>query len=333
MSESEGYWKRYWDRRIDRRRMLQGGAIGAAGALAAFYAACGGSANNKAPNTANSAATTGGAPGKTSTVTGGIAPVTGSVAAGGALAIPTLASTPIPLAAGVPGGKMNLALTLEPTTLDPLNAISGGDYPYGLAVYDTFINIHHFNTDPALSLTDKWEIIDPTHINFHIRPGVTFHDGSPFDAANYQWNMKRLQDPANKGVSLGQLSDIDHIDTPDPATAAMVLKQPNAAIFFAIGAYTASPVSRQAVEKSGDKFKSHPVGTGPFIFQEWVTGSHVTVKKNPNYWGKDVAGKALPYLDQITFTAIPDPNTQFANLQAGSVDFSGIGSLNLLNPA
>jgi peptide/nickel transport system substrate-binding protein len=184
-----------------------------------------------------------------------------------------------------------------------------------------------------LSLAQGWEIPEPTHINFHLRPGVTFHDGSPFDSANYQWNMKRLQDPANKGVSLGQLSSIDHVDTPDPQTVSMVMKEPNAAIFFALGAYTASPVSRQAVEKSGDKFKSNPVGTGPFSFVEWVTGSHVTVKKNPNYWMKDVAGKQLPYLDQVTFTAIPDPNTQFANIQAGSVDYTGIGSLNLLDPA
>lgn len=332
MDESRGYRGGYWDRRLSRRRALRGGAVGVAGAMAAFYAACGGSTKN---NAVNKAATSGAAPApaRTTTATGGIAPLTGTTAAGGSLAIPASQSTAIPLVAGVPGGKLNLAQTLEPATLDPLAALSGGDYVYGETMYDFFVAIRHFNTDPTTSLAEKWEIVDPTHINFHIRQGVQYHDGSPFDSANYQWNMKRLQDPANKGVSLGQLSGIDHIDTPDPQTAAMVLKEPNAAIFYALGAYTATPVSRTAFEKFGDKFKSNPVGTGPFIFQEWVTGSHVTVKKNPNYWMKDVAGKALPYLDQVTITAIPDPNTQFANLQAGTIDYAGLGSLNLLTPA
>ncbi|GEM_PF-129190 len=338
MSDGHEYWNGYWQRRLSRRRMLRGSAVGVAGGLAAFYAACGSSNNNKAPNAGTKApaaggAATGAAPARTSTVTGGLAPLQGTAQTGGALALPVPATTAIPLANGQPGGKLNLATGLEPTTLDPLNAISGGDYVFGEAMYDFFVAIRHFTLDLDHSLAQKFELVDPTHLTFHLRPGVKFHDGSDFDAANYQWNMKRLQDPANKGVSLGQLSDIDHIDTPDPMTLNMVLKQPNAAIFNSLAAYTAVPVSRTAVEKFGDKFKSNPVGTGPFSFGEWVTGSHVTVKKNANYWMKDGAGKQLPYLDQVTITVIPDPNTQFANIQSGTVDYTGIGSLNLLDPA
>ena len=86
--------------------------------MAAFYAACGGS-------TKNNAATSGAAPAPARTVTA-VAPLTGTSAAGGTLAIPASQSTPIPLAAGTPGGKLNLAQTLEPATLDPLAALSGG---------------------------------------------------------------------------------------------------------------------------------------------------------------------------------------------------------------
>ncbi|HZU77934.1 MAG TPA: ABC transporter substrate-binding protein, partial [Dehalococcoidia bacterium] len=335
MDESRGYWGRYWDRRLSRRRVLRGSAAGAAGLMAAWAAACSSSSNNSNSNAAKSAtnASTVANTARTSTPTGGAAPLTGTATAGGALAIPQPATTAIPLANGTPGGSINLATTLDATTLDPLNAISGGDYVFGETIYDFFIAIRHFTLDLDHSLSDKFELVDPLHLNFHIRPDIKFHDGSAFDSANYQWNMQRLQNPANKGVSLGQLTSIDHIDTPDPQTAAMVLKEPNAAIFYALAAYTAAPVSRQAVEKSGDQFKSHPVGTGPFVFKEWVTGSHMTVTKNPNYWMKDSAGKQLPYLDSATITIIPDPNTQFANIQSGTVDYTGIGSLNLLDPA
>lgn len=341
MAESSEYWARFWQRRIDRRGALRGGLGGLAGLAALGLAACGGNSNNNKSSNANSSNSSAGATkaaasaaaAKTSTATGGLAPLQGTAQAGGALALPKPDTTAIPLANGQFGGKFNLATTLEPTTLDPLNAISGGDYVFGEAMYDFFVAIRHFTLDLDHSLAQSFELVDPEHITFHLRPGIKFHDGSDFDAANYQWNMQRLQNPANKGVSLGQLSDIDHIDTPDAMTANMVLKQPNAAIFNSLAAYTAVPVSRQAVEKYGDKFKSNPVGTGPFTFVEWVTGSHVTVKKNPNYWMKDGAGKQLPYLDQVTMTVIPDPNTQFANLQSGTVDYSGIGSLNLLDPA
>ena len=73
------------------------------------------------------------------------------------------------------------------------------------------------------------------------------------------------------------------------------------AFFSAIGTiYGAGIVSRAAVEKWGKEFTSHPVGTGPFVFDQWVPGSHVTVKRNPTYWENDAAGKSLPYVDEVT---------------------------------
>jgi peptide/nickel transport system substrate-binding protein len=329
MVESSDYWQKFGRRRIDRRRALSGGLAGLA---ALGLAACGSSSNNK-KNAGSSANTGNSATRAASTPSGGIVLPQGTSAAGTGVAIPAAVNTPIPLQAGSFGGKLTLAQTLEPSSLDPLSAISGGDPPYYMPMYDYFVAIRHFNTDPTTSLAQKWEIVDDTHIAFHLRPGVQFHDGTPWDSANWQWNMQRLLNPANKAIAAGSLASIDHIETPDPQTAVMVLKEPNAAIFFALGAPTVSPVSRTAQEKFGDKFKSNPVGTGPFTFVEWVTGSHVTVKRNPNYWMKDVNGKQLPYLDQVTVTSIPDANTQFANVQSGSVDYAGLTSLNLLAPA
>jgi ABC-type transport system substrate-binding protein len=84
--------------------------------------------------------------------------------------------------------------------------------------------------------------------------------------------------------------------------------------------------SPTAVEKWGKEFTSHPVGTGAFVFDQWVPGSHVTVKRNPSYWEKDGAGKALPYLDEVKIQAIPDETVRYANLQTGDVHYAGLGT-------
>jgi peptide/nickel transport system substrate-binding protein len=65
---------------------------------------------------------------------------------------------------------------------------------------------------------------------------------------------------------------------------------------------------------------NHPVGTGPFMFKEWVVNDHLTVVKNPNYWRKDSAGRPLPYLDQITFRPIIDPVQRLNALRSGQLN-------------
>ncbi len=60
-------------------------------------------------------------------------------------------------------------------------------------------------------------------------------------------------------------------------------------------------------------------GTGPFVFKEWVTGDHVTLTKNPNYWNASAGG---PYLDAVTFKPIADPTATLNALQAGDIDIS-----------
>ncbi|MGI8553925.1 MAG: ABC transporter substrate-binding protein [Dehalococcoidia bacterium] len=238
--------------------------------------------------------------------------------------------TPVPIQLGTLGGKLRVAVTLAPGTLDAHLPVSGGDTVYLSMLYDGLITNRHFLPDPNFSLAEKWEIVDPTTIVFHLRQGVQFHDGTPFNADAVKWNLTRILDPATKSVGRSYLTDVDHVETPDQSTVCLILKQPNATlIYFLGGVYGVGMVSPTAQQKSGKEFGSKPVGTGPFSFVEWASGSHVTVKRNPNYWLKDSAGKQLPYLDEVTITAIPDDTVRFANLQTGAQDMAGINNKDL----
>src|SRR5690606_981667 len=64
-----------------------------------------------------------------------------------------------------------------------------------------------------------------------------------------------------------------------------------------------------------------PVGTGPFVFKEYVKGSYIAMERNPTYWGKDEKGKALPYLDRLVMQVVPDPTTRTLAMSKGDVDY------------
>lgn len=301
MDQRDNYWTRTAARRLSRRRAV---GLAGSGMAAAFLAACGGG-NDAKPGTA--------------------AP-SGSASAASSTAPDPLAGLNA-LVAGKSGGKLKLGVTLETGTLDPHVPGSGGDAPYLALFYNALVGLDKLTPDPKYSLAEKWEIADPTTIVFTLRKDVKFHDGTPFDSAAVKYNVTRILDPSLKATWASQLSSIDRVETPDQYTARFILKQPDAPLIFNMASiYGAGMVSPTAVEKYGKDFKSHPVGTGPFVFDTWVPGDHVTGKRSPNYWEKDSAGKSLPYLDEVTIQPIPDDTVRYANIQTGDVQAAGLAS-------
>lgn len=282
-------------RAVSRRVFVRSVAAGGLGLAGAYLGACGGGGSGTARSTAQPAAQ----------ATGAAATVK-------------------------PGGTLKLAYGLEPSSLDPHVGNSGGDDYYWYSIFDNLVAYdQRFVSQPDLSLAQKWEIADPTTIVFQLRPGVKFHDGTDFNAEVVKWNIERVLNPDVKSTARSFLLSIDRVETPDPLTARFVLKEPNAALMGLLGGRGGAMVSRAAVEKLGKEFGSRPVGTGPFQFVEWAPGDHVTVKKNPTYWGKDANGVPLPYLDQAIYRIIPDPTVSFANLTTGEVHLAGINPKDL----
>lgn len=276
--------------------------ITGSGAVAAYLAACGGDDDDDKPG-------------------GSASP--GNNSGGSANAEAGLAG----LIAGKAGGKLRVGVTLETGTLDPHVPLSGGDAPYLNLFFNGLVGNDKLNPEPTASLAEKWEVVDPQTIVFTLREGVKFHDGTDFNAEAVKFNVERIQTPDLKATWASQLSAIERVETPDPRTARFILKQPDAPLIFNMSSvYGAGMISPAALEKHGTNFKTNPVGTGPFVFSEWIPGDHVTGKRNPNYWEKDKAGAALPYLDEVTITPIPDDTVRYANLQTNEVQVAGIAS-------
>ncbi len=152
-----------------------------------------------------------------------------------------------------------------------------------------------------------------TEFTFKLRKGITFHDGTPFNAEAVRVNVERLRTGKYKRSSL--MKPVKELKIIDDYTVQFILKEPFGAFVNAVAHPGTLIMSPKAIETYGDKVNRNPVGTGPFIFVEWVSGSYVKIKKNPNYWRGEVK------VDTITFRPVPEAGARLAMLRAGQAHY------------
>ncbi|MFI4931350.1 MAG: ABC transporter substrate-binding protein, partial [Burkholderiales bacterium] len=217
------------------------------------------------------------------------------------------------------GGSITVGLELDVAGFDPLK----------VGVYDTsgsMIAAALFDTltardadgkaTPRLALS--WTHSDDFKTwTFKLRPGVKFHDGTPFNAQALKWNFDRQKDPANKCRCAFYIAFINRVEAPDELTAVYYLKDPSMMLPELMAPPTSNNVvqSPAAVAAKGDDYNRNPVGTGPFMLKSWTAGDRIVVERNPNYWNP-----GHPRLDRIVFKPLPDGQSRFASLQSGEAD-------------
>jgi peptide/nickel transport system substrate-binding protein len=221
-------------------------------------------------------------------------------------------------------GELEWGTSTEPDTLDHQCTFSSNlDFIYK-TMFDTLV---FWGPDREFypALAESWEISDDfTSYTFRLKQGVTFHDGTPFNAEAVLFNLDRLQtaECAQGQVAAGRLGNsYESSETLDEYTIRINFSAPNPTFLnSADGLYFSSPA---AVEQDGDDYGRNPVGTGPFIFQEWVDQSHLSVTQNPNYaWAPGYASHAgTPYLESITWRFIPESTLRVAALESGEIEF------------
>ncbi len=177
----------------------------------------------------------------------------------------------------------------------------------GLMGFDTNLNI-------VPVLAESYSYNDTaTEFTFKLRKGIKFHDGTPFNAEAVRVNIARMMTGKYKRSSL--MKPVKEFKVIDDHTVKFILKEPFGAFVNAVAHPGALIVSPKALEKWGDNISKHPVGTGPYVFDEWVSGSHVRIKRNPDYWGEKAK------VDSITFRPVPEGGARLAMLRAGQAQY------------
>jgi len=221
-------------------------------------------------------------------------------------------------AAGPPkaGGSVSFGLRADFLSLDPLVLNNDSDQSVGNGIYDPLIARVGDKGELGPWLADSWDpSSDLKTWTLHLHQGVKFHDGTPFNADAVVFNIQRHMDPKNKSLSLSDALLIDTIKAVDDKTVAVTLKSPWVDFPQILVAPIGLMTSPTAVKSEAADYGKHPVGTGPFVFKEWVTGDHITATKNKDYWKQ-----GYPYLDSVTWRPIPDQDAKYASLKAGQID-------------
>jgi peptide/nickel transport system substrate-binding protein len=173
----------------------------------------------------------------------------------------------------------------------------------GLTARDDAGNLH-----PALAAS--WEQIDPLTTRFHLRQGVKFSDGVDFTADDVVFTLNYVLDPKTAYAQAARINQVESAVAVDKYTVDVKTK-----VVFPILLRGLSDIIMQPkhyTEKVGTNgFAAHPIGTGPFVFQEWVPGDHYTLTPNKAYWG------GAPKIDRLVIRTIPDGSTRVASLVSG----------------
>ncbi len=175
---------------------------------------------------------------------------------------------------------------------------------------------------PAVSwLTESLTYQNPTTAITKLRDGITFQDGTRFNAAAVKSVIDWIRDPRNQAWSASWLSPLDGIEAVDDLTVRWHFKAPWGAFPGIIANVPGYMVSPAALKDSPDQCDTHPVGTGAFLLEEANPGNFVRMKRNPDWWFAKASGHPeMPYFDGIVVTIIPDPAVRLANLRAGTID-------------
>ncbi len=231
------------------------------------------------------------------------------------------------------GGKLNVGLSADPSTLDPLKSSSLYDRQIMLNIYDTLVRVDAQNTVQP-DLATAWQYSSPTELVFTLRTDVTFQDGTPFNADTVVFNINRiLTDPASPRLS--EVSSVKDVVAVDSSHVRFDLKKAFSPLLLTLTDRAGMMLSQTAVQKLGANLANAPTdaGSGPFMFKEWVKGDHLTLVRNPHYWQKDAQGQALPYLSSVTYKPITDSTVEFTNLQTGNIDVADAVNPNLVAQA
>ncbi len=170
-------------------------------------------------------------------------------------------------------------------------------------------------------IAKSWEVsADGLTWTFHLKPGVMFSDGTPCDAAAVAWNIIHMRDT---GASAYLYSAVKDAVAVDPVTLKLILKTPFPNMLYNLSSSFAGINSPTAVKKYGKDYGvTAVVGSGPYIFKEWVKGDHITLERNPDYtWGPSwMSNQGPAYFQTVIYKYIPEAVTKTLLLQAGKVD-------------
>jgi ABC-type transport system substrate-binding protein len=268
----------------------------------------------------------------------------GSPAFSGFFGIARLISAALGLAGCHPGAPplhfapnaqvLRLAATDDVPTLDPAAGYDTASWTFEQMIFDTLVRYGDDNVTIVPDLATRWEVNpEATLFTFHLRRDAAFTNGRTVTSADFKYAIERVLNRATRSKGMeyyreiagasefadGHARSVIGIVTPDPWTIIFHLAGPDPIFVQKLAMPFAAAVPREVVERWGDDFSGHVVGSGPFMLREWRGGQRIVLVKNPHYF---VHG--LPRLDAVEMQIGVNDELEWFKFEAGEIDVAAI---------
>lgn len=216
-------------------------------------------------------------------------------------------------------------LDADPATLNPILLTESSSSTVLRYVYESLLERDFDTLELKPRLASGWEVT-PDHLTytFTIREGVKWHDGAPFTAGDVIYSFERVRDPkVDAAQKRSYFADVVSVKKIDEKTVQFKYRKP---YFKALEICGGVPIVPKHIFDDGADFNTHPanrkpIGTGPFRFKSWETGTLVTLQKNPDYWGE------APAITGLVFKIVPSANVSLQLLKKGALDLAGLRAI------
>lgn len=232
----------------------------------------------------------------------------------------------------IAGGTLRIAMTASDIPLPNGQTDQGAEGMrfMGYQVFEALVGYDLSSADKPVTLVPglatDWNVDadDPTIWTFTLRDGVTFHDGSVFDADAVVWNFDKILNPEaahydekQAAQGRGRIPTVASYKALDAKTVQITTQEPDALIPYQIAWIVMSSPAAYETAGSWDAFLDSPSGTGPFKIDSYTPRERAVLSKNEAYWNPD----RIPELDQLVLLPVPDPSARIAALRSGQVDW------------
>lgn len=211
--------------------------------------------------------------------------------------------------------ELKVAWSTDPATLDPHDTRDNFSNTTTFNIYEPLV-VFNENMEIVPLLAKSWTVSeDKKKWTFILQEGVTFQDGTPFNAEAAKRSFERVFNKDNKLVRYSLIGPyVDKITADSETQLTFHLKETYAPFLRALANPGSSIISPKAIEENEENLSKNPVGTGPFQLKSWVNGDSMVLEANPSYWGEK------PKISQITFKTVPENASRVIMLENGEVD-------------